>query len=155
MTPTPDRTPDWQPIETAPRIDRERVLLWWPHWARHAIVGYWRHGYWIAEEALSDSDYVPPTHWMPLPTPPGGAPMPPTNTPSPAEQVRAIAAKLDDEYESCGPGRRHSWAEHLRAAATRIEQLERQRDMAVAQLNKLKRHVDNGLVSFHTMGDGE
>jgi hypothetical protein len=67
----------WQPIETADVPAKEAVLLWWPYWSDRATVGYRLFGKWYAEAALSDGDYVPPTHWMPLPAPPaqptGGA----------------------------------------------------------------------------------
>jgi hypothetical protein len=61
---------DWQPIETAPRIDGEIVLgvlglkAWPMEWSDYADG-------WIA--ANESPDLVLPqnaTHWMPLPTPP-------------------------------------------------------------------------------------
>ncbi len=58
---------EWQPIETAPK-DGTYLLLWWPHWYAQAGVGYFEHGHWHAEYALSDE--VGPTHWMRLPAPP-------------------------------------------------------------------------------------
>ncbi len=71
--------------------------------------------------------------------------MTPRDPASPAEQVRAIAEKLDDEYESCGPGRRHLWAEQLRAAAARLDALEQvQRDLELMTLARdIHIHLNN------------
>lgn len=57
----------WRPIETAPK--RTDVLAGWadrPHWLPQVLqqddAGMWFNG--------EESDYRPPTHWMPLPAPP-------------------------------------------------------------------------------------
>lgn len=64
---------DWQPIETAPKADFERILLSSATWPYPAI------GYWDSEEHVWADDDGPwaylnpedqPTHWMPLPEPP-------------------------------------------------------------------------------------
>lgn len=61
---------DWQPIETAPK-DGRSVLVWWEHWALRPIVAYYHYqDGWLASEKLG-SEGGGPTHWMPLPDPPG------------------------------------------------------------------------------------
>lgn len=59
---------DWQPIETAPK-DGTRVLVADENvWM--AVARNWPcNGYWI-EDAASGMRLNPPTHWMPLPSPP-------------------------------------------------------------------------------------
>lgn len=69
---------EWQPIETAPR-DGSEILLWvgraWN--GRLPFVGsYWfgneTKGFWMNE--FYNGGQVPnfaPTHWRPLPAPPG------------------------------------------------------------------------------------
>jgi hypothetical protein len=60
---------EWMPIETAPR-DGTRVLL---HYSpkRLTKIGYWDagSGYWSAGQWFHEAS---PTHWQPLPAPPGG-----------------------------------------------------------------------------------
>lgn len=66
--------PQWRfDMENAPK-DGTRVLLWWPHWRDHAIVGSYMATSpakckWEARECLTDD--VPPLAWQPLPSPPG------------------------------------------------------------------------------------
>lgn len=63
----------WRPIETAP-MDGTRVLLWWPYWASHPIIGYrFSSDQWRSVAALSGAGEGP-THWCPLPEPPEEAP---------------------------------------------------------------------------------
>lgn len=64
--------PQWQPIETAPRDNKKRVLL--------ASAGKWAgEGFWYDFDQVwhndltfmrEDGDGITPTHWMPLPAPP-------------------------------------------------------------------------------------
>ena len=77
----------WQPIETAPK-DGTRILLYGSYqWEDYEdrkesgiIVGYFRlcdwndddNGSWVAVNANPYTDYVQPTHWMPLPNHPKG-----------------------------------------------------------------------------------
>ena len=66
---------DWQPIETAPK-DETTVLLYCPEsWDTNGVrVGWWNGGAWYAEEWSSNpltDFYGKPTHWHPLPPPPG------------------------------------------------------------------------------------
>ena len=51
----------WQPIETAPHADSERVLL---TNGLSCYVGYWMAAWarWYTHERAQ------PTHWMPIPT---------------------------------------------------------------------------------------
>ena len=76
MTPTPDRTPDWQPIETAPK-DGTHVLLGWAVGVGLVLSGYWPD--WRGRKAWVTcvgqyQGSAAPTHWMPLPPPPGERP---------------------------------------------------------------------------------
>lgn len=59
---------DWVGIGSAPR-DGTRVLLWAPHW--NAPQTGWTFGTDAWQDARKDTHVTPPTHWMPLPTPPG------------------------------------------------------------------------------------
>ena len=62
--------PQWQPIETAPK-DGTRVLLFFPGFVIPVWVGDWHEGwrpeYGVRTPPIEDD----PTHWMPLPAPPG------------------------------------------------------------------------------------
>lgn len=58
---------DWQPIETAPQ-DGRRVLLWAKQWEA-PNTGQFYGEHWKIDGQLGPFAY-PPTHWMPLPTPP-------------------------------------------------------------------------------------
>jgi hypothetical protein len=62
-------TPDWQPIETAPKD--VFVLVYWPYWANEPVVAKWRtpSRRWESEVAVS-TEGPDPTHWMPLPASP-------------------------------------------------------------------------------------
>ncbi len=70
---------DWQPIETAPK---QKVVLLWAltdtdtgNWKM--ATGYWMPGYaedpggWTWEGRRLMPYDAQPTHWMPLPLPPG------------------------------------------------------------------------------------
>ena len=68
-----EHTREWQPIETAPKADHATVLLWCENIAPRASMGYWGDDEWVLVSEYG-SYYVPrdpPTHWMPLPKPPG------------------------------------------------------------------------------------
>lgn len=56
----------WQPISSAPK-DR-RVMLWEDSSLPHECFGQWSEesGAWFSD----DGDYLAPTYWQPLPTPP-------------------------------------------------------------------------------------
>ena len=72
---------EWQPIETAPK-DGTAVLVYPPTWReRTASVAVWDNDeyarkprpYWRRDDDMGKVTYSrerPPTHWMPLPTPP-------------------------------------------------------------------------------------
>lgn len=73
---------DWQPIETAPK-DGSWVLLgggqhdantWYgPGPEAPAVVGRWDKGWFFANwDGDYRSEYLIPTHWMPLPVPRSG-----------------------------------------------------------------------------------
>lgn len=57
----------WRPIESAPR-DGTTVLLWAPHWNR-PLTG-WTFGEDAWQDCRKDAHATPPTHFMPLPSPP-------------------------------------------------------------------------------------
>ncbi len=60
---------NWQPIETAPK-DGTQVLLWiGGHSEPWAQTGFFEGGYWL--DSYEGIDLSSPTHWMPLPPPPG------------------------------------------------------------------------------------
>jgi hypothetical protein len=72
----------WQPIETAPK-DGNYILVcncrgaWIAHWAPVAVSGYrfddpWRSVMLNHDHIAPTARYLPPTHWMPIPTPPAG-----------------------------------------------------------------------------------
>lgn len=60
---------EWLPIEIAP-ADGTEILAYMPGFALGQMVLYWQDGYW-REKANSMGLKYPPTHWMPLPSPPG------------------------------------------------------------------------------------
>lgn len=60
----------WRDMATAPK-DGTPVLLWWPYWDKHAIVGTYDEGAWHNEWALHHDDEAHgPMGWLPLPAPP-------------------------------------------------------------------------------------
>lgn len=94
--------PEWQDISTAPR-DGSEVIGFQPHvgiiqmaWDIHPqSIGGW---------ICRNGDCPHPTHWMPLPSPPGSVPHPPTVTPSraaEAERARVIeeCAAIADKHQ--------------------------------------------------------
>jgi hypothetical protein len=89
--------PQWQPISTAPKDNKAR-LFWCPERQNIYALTWdeegngWRHfgGYGLL------NDWDRPTHWMPLPAPPGAAPSPITDAPATqpeAEKADAVDAK--------------------------------------------------------------
>ena len=62
----------WQPIETAPKDGTEVLLIISayndPSRGRAYVIARWEWGGWIDDEEIS---IHPPTHWRPLPQPPG------------------------------------------------------------------------------------
>lgn len=56
---------EWQPIETAPK-DETDVLVWSA--LGYCVIAQFRDGYWWGRQL---DELVEPTHWMPLPPPPG------------------------------------------------------------------------------------
>ena len=61
----------WQPIETAPKGGY--ILLYTPNPSRPVREGFWsQKAVWAyVGESLKLAQENPPTHWMPLPSPPG------------------------------------------------------------------------------------
>lgn len=55
---------DWQPIETAPKIEFAEILLWN---GKDVKAGSWWEGRWVD---WYDDIQPQPTHWTPLPPPP-------------------------------------------------------------------------------------
>jgi hypothetical protein len=66
----------WQPIETAPK-DGTEIWLFCPDEQPQQVAGYWAADpngpYWAyCEQLVMDvAGEAFPTHWMPLPPPPG------------------------------------------------------------------------------------
>ena len=65
----------WQPIKTAPKNGDEILLA---HdgaadgTAGWVQIGYWEHGAWfVAEDEYDPRSKFAPTHWAPVPLPPG------------------------------------------------------------------------------------
>ena len=70
------RTPQWQPIETAPK-DCTHIDIFCRAYGRltdchYALDTWWRNTYTseINGDQLERLDDIEPTHWMPVPTPP-------------------------------------------------------------------------------------
>lgn len=72
---------EWREIETAPK-DGSYILVtmgrgaWVAHWAPVAVSGYrferpWRSVMLNHDHIAVTARHLPPTHWMPLPHPPG------------------------------------------------------------------------------------
>ena len=66
---------EWQPIETAPK-DGTEVLVYGD--GQGMSVAWWetkyiwvRPGAWVSDFGRSDTHTHEPSHWMPLPPPPG------------------------------------------------------------------------------------
>lgn len=66
---------DWRPIETAPN-NSDRLLLFFPGcpaekvWTGYRINAGTDGEDWVASFGKASKEYGPPTHWMPLPSPP-------------------------------------------------------------------------------------
>mgnify|MGYP003385258398 CR=1 FL=1 len=80
---------EWQPIETAPKDGSVVVATWKDTWLKtgtrsphiHIEAMYFDDvGWWYAYDG--DGPPRPPTHWMPLPAPPGSR-----NVPGPQEEI--------------------------------------------------------------------
>lgn len=75
---------EWQPIETAPR-DGTSILLYLPNNDRRTVREAWWSipyegaptGYWTTPHGPTGRGYIilqdAPSHWMPLPAPPGSS----------------------------------------------------------------------------------
>jgi len=63
---------EWQPIETAPKIEHEDILVYRPNATRSPKVGvdYWSSRYTAKPCWARSRPAEQPTHWMPLPAPP-------------------------------------------------------------------------------------
>lgn len=77
---------NWEPIDTAPR-DGTYVIIWSGWFGGRATIASWdddRYANkpiprWSSSERLYGRRAfidIPPTHWLPLPTPPAGDPTP-------------------------------------------------------------------------------
>jgi hypothetical protein len=98
--PVPAEPPPWQPMESAPRDGKTYILVtnahasssWIAHWEPVAVSGYrfdqpWRSvmlNHWHITP--KDAQYLPPTHWMPLPA----IAATPLVQPPPTKQVQAL-----------------------------------------------------------------
>jgi hypothetical protein len=115
---------DWQPIETAPK-DGDTVIVYAAHYVRsHGVPASWdrdpedeRGQCWRVADAIADR--VKPTHWMPLPSPPGE---------KPAERARvdALTAALEPAFvllEGLRLGVEWELAPPIRAEIARVAEL--------------------------------
>ena len=69
----------WQPIETAPKVEDQWVLLFGPDGVDVGEYNKYCKNWQRVRTAEYDNDgcdITPPTHWMPLPTPPNNTPHP-------------------------------------------------------------------------------
>lgn len=72
-----ERMGNWQPIETAPKVDGERILLFTGRDGRWGtLIGKWMawndgSGEWYEDDGPGIDNA---THWMPLPAPPKDEP---------------------------------------------------------------------------------
>lgn len=105
----------WQPIETAPKEDGVLVLLYPSRcWAddvnSDCEVGYWDDFVqrWLAATTAAE-DYTGPTHWMPLPLPPGATP-----DVSSAEERPCLKRFVTCDADEGGP---ETWCANCRARA--------------------------------------
>ena len=87
----------WQDISTAPKdqtvdgvVDGEVRLI---RWCKASHVPF--HGWCVVDQGAEDSDLCMPTHWMPLPAPPGASTLSPTDTLSSA--VEEERARVSDD----------------------------------------------------------
>lgn len=84
LDPIPATSPNWHPIESAPR-DGTHVLLFYPELQHPMHVGFFytsetfEYGrsarkieYWMGGPRIIIGDRLEPTHWMPLPRGPNG-----------------------------------------------------------------------------------
>ncbi len=61
---------DWQPIETAPKIEDQKILAFCPTGRHNIVVACWYFDEWNFSPSSEDYATLYPTHWMPLPEPP-------------------------------------------------------------------------------------
>lgn len=71
----------WQPIETAPETGVTILLFQpWKTGFNQIMMGHYANG-WVWQAACSDCGLhdINPTHWQPLPLPPGAVPVTPAS----------------------------------------------------------------------------
>lgn len=70
---------DWRDIGTAPKDGSDMLLAIHkfndPAQGQIVVFGYWDHGQWMPVRSGDCDELYPPTHWMPIPTPPVPTPM--------------------------------------------------------------------------------
>jgi hypothetical protein len=94
---------DWLPIESAPKDYWTDILVWA---GGNVTLSSWEDGKdtgfpegWIDHRA-DDGVYISPTHWMPLPAPPGvetGIPIHPTELATRGIKGLAVVKDVGDE----------------------------------------------------------
>lgn len=87
---------EWRDIETAPKDGS--AILTFPHYR----ITHWEEeisGFARLEQKTEEWEHLkpPPTHWMPLPSPPGSAP------PAPADDIAALRAENERLRAALGP----------------------------------------------------
>lgn len=64
---------NWQPIETAPKIEDRRMLIYGSTWPGIVVAKWYDDGdggFWMPVDGESFFTEKGLTHWMPLPEPP-------------------------------------------------------------------------------------
>lgn len=110
----------WLPIESAPK-DGTDVLIWCAPWSCGSEARYIEdEGWWLANNHPADywGDQKYPTHWQPLPAPPGTS----ASTPQPGmvtvprEPTQAMLDAGDDLLDDTVECARNVWRAMLDAA---------------------------------------
>jgi hypothetical protein len=123
----------WLPIESAPQDERE-LLLWQEPWETPVIGG------WIDSSCLDGKSgwmrqggyWCEPTHWQPLPAPPGAPPVsaPPAESAGEVDEWKSRALIAEGEVERLNArvagltSRVDEWHGHYVAAEAKCRELE-------------------------------
>ena len=89
----------WRDISTAPKGLNDRILLYSDKEADDTTpqIGVWRNCQWVVAwdfTPMDGSAFAKPTHWQPLPAPPGVSPVP-------SQSQEANSKLVDETIERC------------------------------------------------------